>query len=301
MNEGLQSDGARSRFFLLRSLATLAPLDDAAIAMLAEHARPRRFRAGDVMIAADQPVRAVYLVLEGAVELRQGEARFPMGRGGGVGFQTLITRMTGVSAVATADSRTLEIPAAVILDAFEEDFAFMRNGLRLAAGAVLRQRGGLPADPRRQGEVDAGEPRPSLGFTERLLELRKVPIFGNTNLGGIVEIVRCSVEVRGRAGDRLWTAGASADHWIQVLWGKIRCIAPDGREVVVGADYTLGVMDSLAAQPRSFTATAEADWCGYRIDHEAVLSVLETHFELARDFQAVLVGMIVADQAAARP
>jgi len=46
---------------------------------------------------------------------------------------------------------------------------------------------------------------------------------------------------------------------ITILYGRVRCTAPDGTSVDVGANFSLGVLDVSGSQPRSYEARALTD------------------------------------------
>jgi CRP-like cAMP-binding protein len=68
----------------------------------------------------------------------------------------------------------------------------------------------------------------------------------------------------------------------------VRCTVPGGRSVDVGSSYWIGTMDCFAGHPRGYDAVAVTPVIAYRADFEALLAVLDAHFELALDFIAVL-------------
>lgn len=288
--------GLRDRVLLLRSMEALSALDDESLRMVAEYSRVCRFDAGHVLMRDGEPIRAVYIVVDGEVEVsRKGTPVATVRRSFGVGFVSTLARdPEGVHAVTTEDTVALELPVTVLLDAFEESWPLLRNSLRLAAMSVLKTRGALPTGPGADSEVSAGEARDRpLTFVERVIEMRSAPLFRGCNLDAVIEMVRPSREVRGTAGDVLWRIGQPPHFYVRIDYGIMRCSAPDGRSVRVGAGQVLGAMDTLSTEPRAYDVVAETDYGLLRIEHETMLAVLEAHHKLAMNLQAVLSGILL--------
>ena len=203
----------RERLLLLRAMEALRALDESSLILLAEHARVRRFRAGDIVIAEGGPIDAVHLVTSGQITVTvSGKTIAVVGPGYGAGFAPLLARIpTGVRAVADVATQTLEIAAEVLLDVYEQDFAFIRNVMRLQSRSILGVRDGLPADPANPPAVDLGTWRDvERTLVERVLAIHAQPIFQGASLDAVIELVRSDVEVRYAAGDRIWAAGDSS-------------------------------------------------------------------------------------------
>lgn len=284
--------GVRDRALLLRSLSTFGGLDDEALSLLAEHAKPRSFRAGERVLAEGRPVEAVHVVVDGQISSRRrgrlvGEVR----RARGLGFLSLLAGDEGgVEAVADLPTHTLEVPAAVVLDAIDENFSFLRNLLRLSARGLLDKRGGMPASPARPPAAEAGEyPARKRTLVERVLDLRAGGIFAAGNLEPVVELARRTEEVEFAAGEPLWAVGDRSTWSVRVIAGRIECAGPgDAGRVAVGKGFVLGNLDALGDLPRSFSARAETRVVAYRSELDALLSIVETHPRLGRELLAVL-------------
>ena len=233
----------RGRLLLLRALESMDAVGDDSLALLAEHARVRRFRAGDVLIEEGRPVEMVYIITAGQVTVtRKGGLVSVVPRGYGAGFTPLIARdPNGVRAVADVDTHTLEVPAEALLDTYEREFAFVRNALRQQASAISRARGGLPADPDRPPAVELGtwrDRQPTL--VERLLAAQAVPLFANANFDAVIELVRNQREVRFAAGDVLWSAGEPSTFSLRIEYGRVHCASPAGRSAIDRARAAAG-------------------------------------------------------------
>jgi len=282
----------RDRFLLIRSLPTFAGLDEDALTLLVEHARSRTFRAGETVVAEGEPLRAAHIVIEGQItSKRKGKLLAVVTRGRGVGMLSIMARdPAGVHAVADVDTLTLTIPSDVMLDAIETNFAVARNTLRLCASSLVKKRGHLPAPPDRPPPFSMGEyhARPRT-MVELLIDLRANPgILADCNIDALISVARSVEEIRVEPGHLFWKIGEPSSHWLRVSYGRVRCTSADGKAVDVGSRFVLGVMDALGNEPRSYEARAETNVIAFQTQLESFLSLLENHFDLARDFIAML-------------
>jgi len=281
-----EASSAHDRMLLVRSLPSFAGVDEEAVLFLAERSRVKSFRAGDVVLEEGHPPSTVHIVIEGRlVSTRAGERVTVVGRSRGVGLLALLARdERGTRVVADEDTVTLAVSASDLLDAFEENFSFVRNSLRLTSRGLLDKRGKLPAPPN-SGAVELGEYREQpKTLVELLIEYsNRGGIFANSNLPAVVELLRHVAEVRLPAGTVLWRVGDPASYWVRIDYGCIRCTSPDGVSVDVGHNFVLGIMDALGQMPRSFEARAETEVVLHWTDLDPFLVVLENHFELARE------------------
>jgi len=288
--------GLRNRVLLLRSVENFLGLDEDAITRLAEHARHRAYRKGDVITVEGATQESIHIVVEGEVSVIRKKGVQTMAVGGGFGVLSAMASAKARRAVAAVDTRTLEIPVTAFRVALEENFSLLRNALRMIGHTLVRARGSLPADPAHPPSVDPGVyfERPKT-LTERLVELRQGP-FETMNLDALVDLSRRMVECRFPAGHLLWSVGDPSTHSFHVDYGRVRCTAGDGSTMDVGANFTLGVMDVWASHPRSYAARAETDIIGYRVSYEDFSIILEMHPEVGLELLRGLArGMLEND------
>ena len=281
----------RDRVLLLRSMAALAPLDHSVLVLLAEHARLRTFEPGELLAEEGKPIELAHLVVEGNVYVtRRGKRVARVTRGYGVGFVALLAGDEGgVRAEAEDRVQTLEVPSDALLNAFEENFALIRNGLRLQATALLERRSNLPADPRNPPPVDIGTYRErGLTLVERIIANRQSPIFGRANIDAVGELTRSNVEVRYEPGTVIWRIGDPATFFLRTDYGRIRCTNSDGEHVDIGTSFVLGALNCFSTRPHAFEARAETLVVAQRTSFETFLAVLEAHPDLAMSLLGVL-------------
>jgi CRP-like cAMP-binding protein len=293
--------GIRDRVFQLRALQVFTGLDDDGLTLLAEHARSRTFQAGEIVMPAGESVGALYFVLEGAVSVdRDGVAAPPDSVERGVGLLEYLARAAAPRVTAESDVRLLEIPAPAFHAALEESFSLVRDILRLLGATLTRQRRSLPAEPNDPPKATLGDYyRSPRTLTERMIELAASPL-GFGNVEALVDFARATVEQRVEAGHVFWLAGEESTFSIHVNYGLVRCTAPDGQTVVVGSDYTLGVMDVWGAQRRAYDARAETAVICYRVAFEDFLTIVETHAPVAANMLSGLARGLLDMEIAAR-
>jgi hypothetical protein len=162
---------------------------------------------------------------------------------------------------------------------------------------LARSRRSLPADPEHppQAEMGAYYERPRT-LAERMIEMRDSSLM-LTNGDALVDFARRIVEHRVPAGHVFGLAGEPAMFSIHVNYGRVRCTAPDGRSVVVGSDFTLGVMDVWGATRRSYDARTETPvvFC-YCIEFEDFLTIVESHAEVCASLLSGLARAMLPKQ-----
>lgn len=293
----LSIQSLRDRTLLLRTLPAFGPLEDDSLSLLAEYMRLRRFPAGEVLLRSGEPIHHVYIVLEGVIHWRRkGQERAAAATNQEVvGWLTLMARdPDGLDAVVESDALVVELPTEILEHALEEDFSIIRNLLRMGADSLVRLRGDLPARPDMAPPVELGvlrAQRPTL--VQRLIEMRSVPVFKRGNVEALIALARFSDEVDVEPGHVFWEVGDAARYYLVIEYGRVRCANGKGDSMDVGSNFVIGVMDAIAQRPHSYDARAETRVVGNRVELESFLAVLETHFELARDFLSFLARAVL--------
>ena len=79
--------GIRDRMLAVRALPNFHGLSDDSLLQIVEHARERRFRAGEELLVEGQPVEHIYIVINGAVTTsRDGKTFLVITDNGAVGI-----------------------------------------------------------------------------------------------------------------------------------------------------------------------------------------------------------------------
>lgn len=298
MLSDLANESLRDRTLLLRTLPAFASLEDESLSLLGEHVRLRRYRAGARLLTAFEPLHHIYIVLEGRVRC-QRPGHDPVSfaqRREGVGFLSLMAREPdGLDAVVEEDALLLELPAEILEHILELDFAIIRNMLRNCASALVDLRGLLPVAPEHAPPVELGvRPERRRTMVERLIDMRDVPLFRRGNVEALIALTRRTEYVEVEAGHEFWRHGELAPCWVVVEYGKVRCTNAAGVSVDVGSNFVIGTMDAIAQRPRAYSARAETEVVGNRIELASFMGVLETHFDLAREFAAFIARAVLS-------
>ncbi|MBL8739657.1 MAG: cyclic nucleotide-binding domain-containing protein [Myxococcales bacterium] len=275
-------DAIRDRVLVLRRMPQLAELDHDELALMAEHAHLVHARAGTVLLDENAALERIFMLVEGEAELtRKGIITTIVGPR----LVGMLELSAGVDVaprmMLTKNSLLLELPAEVVSAMLYEIPAIARGIVRLTAKNLLKTRSNLPAP------LDAPEPtegtwteRP-LTTVERVLVLRRAPLWTRANLDALAELAKHIEEQRVPPGTVLWEIGDEADRTVRVEYGIVSCTNADGERVRVGAGFQLGALDSLAGQPRSYRAVTETKAILYSVAAATQMAVLEVHANLA--------------------
>lgn len=281
--------GLRDRLLLLRRVNTLGRLSEHAMMLLAEHASVHRYQPDDVVLTEGNGVEEVHIVSSGRIDVTaHGLHVADVDAGGAVGIVSLMAQDPhGVTGVALEPTQTLGIPLDVILDVFEESYTFLRAGLRISAGTILRRDGHVfLAHGRRQ---DSGHERvEELSEIERVIELSEHGLLSSWNVNAIFDIATAVTELRVAAGDRIWTRGDQPSAAYHLISGEVSCDASDCKAGSAHRSGMIGLLESLSEIPRIHTAIARKDCRLLRIDLDDLLSALNTHRDMALEFIAAI-------------
>ena len=273
--------GLRDRLLALRALGNLANVDDEALTLLAEHARYRVFRRGDIVGQPDRVPTAIQLVLDGSITMsRGGTTVFVAKSGDGLFVLPVVGGVPAGRAVADTITRTLEIPAPAFMAALEDNFSLLRNELRLLALSTVSTRGLLPVGSLPSALVEgAGEyPERPLTVVERVMRMKQGP-FGVMSVDALSEFARTMTEIRVRAGEQIWAVGESSLYTLHLHYGRVRCTAPDGGNVDVESPTMLGGLEVWSGLNRPYEVRALTDVVAWRVALEDLLMVLESHVQ----------------------
>ncbi len=288
--------GLRDRLLVMRSMPNFAALADQDLTFVAEHARERRFKKGELLFD-DERVDRLHIVLAGKVTVtRDGKLVTVIENNGAVGTLALLALDDGRwRAVADADTLVLTVPEAAVRAALKESFPFYRNSLRLTAMTILKRRGNLPMSPSGAAPAVPGErPDRQATLVERMIQLRtRGGPFASGNMDALIELARRTTEFEVPAGHVFWEIGDPSSSSLRIIYGILRCTAADGSAVRVGTEFVLGGMDAWSLQPRSYSAIAETDVVAYRTEVEDFLEVLELQPDLAVELLRTLARALI--------
>lgn len=279
------------RMLHLRQIPVATMLPTPVLRMLAGAMRDRRFRAGRKVLTQGAPLDAMYLLIEGGLDLTRGGAPFgELAAPQTVGFLPILARQDApYDGIATTETRALELETDTLLELFADHFELLAATLRYFAERLWLEFQELPEEalgipPTEMGVV----PNRPLDLVERILVFRKTSGFATANLNGLATMARQVEEARIRSGTTLWRCGDAGARVFFLVKGSVRCEAADGRTFRYGSGTGVGGIEALADRPRWYTATSESDLVGYWGHAENLFDLFEHQHRMAMDFIAML-------------
>ena len=281
-SEGLSS---LERMLVMKKLPTYGTLPNADLAVLAEVSRERFFPKGSLLLAEGEAVPAIYLIVEGRVQVsRGGRVIGTVAADNGIGGLGLLAGDPyGVDARALEDTLTLELEADLMFELFEDRFAILHHILRDLSRQMIDQY----RDPRiSPAEIIPGWEAVPLGrdldLVERIFFLRKMLPFRKAGINALAEVSRALTQIQFEAGTVLWREGEPAHGIYLVLNGRVRCRSAAGQDFAAGPGFPLGALEAVAEAPRWYGAVAETRIAGLQGPVETLVDVFEDNFDLAR-------------------
>lgn len=288
-SDSLRLIGPMERALFLKSLGPMGDLSPSDIAVFAEHARERHFRAGETIVRGGDPIHSYHMIVEGTVRARGAEYLAGTDRGprDPLGFLGMLARRDDLEAVTAEETVTLELEDEVLHDILEDSFEITVNLIRSLAAMTLEIRRQIPPGawlaPLEGLLQPTGRP---LDLVERILLIRRPgSSFENASLDAITTLARNTPEVRFRRGETLWKSGDRSDHALILVSGSVACTMQWGfSRFRAGPGYPLGNLERFSGDPRWYSAVAETDVVAVRTETEAFLDLLEDHPDLAMSF-----------------
>lgn len=285
--------GSFERLLLLKKAPHIGTLESELLALLADAARPRVFRRGQLLASEGERVSASHFVVDGRLHLvRAGQVVGHAEPGAALGGLAVLARtLWPITVSADRDTLTLELDADTLLDLLEDHFSIMRHVLREVTRGIIAgwQRlppgtlppfGGPPFKPAK-GVRD-------LDLVERIFYLRQVVPFQRASINALAELARGLSEIHLPPGARLWSEGEAARHTLLVVDGAVECRARSGFRLSARPGVPLGALESMAGRPRFYDADVVRPLTGLAGDMEMVFDVFEDNLEMALNFLTVM-------------
>jgi CRP-like cAMP-binding protein len=194
--------------------------------------------------------------------------------------------------VADEDTLTLEIDADAVSEVLEDRFPILqhlqREVNRQALELVRRHR----LDPNAFFPVPAGELAAAFGLdlVDRLLLLRRMPVFERTSVTALAELARAMASVRFEPGTVLWQEG-EASHGILLLSdGSVQATGSGGVRFRAGPGFLLGALEAIGQVPRWYEARSLAPVTALQVQTDILVDLFEDSFEMATDQLALVAG-----------
>jgi len=285
------------RVLYLRTLEGLQNLSPAELASLADHARERFFRRGETLLEEGETPDCFYVVVEGEVEVSTGGVQLGVRtERQAVGLLSLLSGDEGgVQATARGNVLSLQFDADFVFDALEESFTVIQNLLRNTSRRYLSLFQQVAAGTRvGHWDSEVSCPARPLDLVERIVLLRRAPVFQNTSLDALGELSRQLVEVRQEAREVLWQIGDPSDALLIVVCGSVECQMADGGKMVAGPGFPLGSPEVHAGEPRWYRAVTLEHSVFLKSDSEILMDLMEDHVDMSMAFLGAIAGRVLA-------
>lgn len=280
------------RLLYLKRAPLLAGLAASELLALAEAASERYVAKGSVLFREQDAASSLHLVVEGTLaHSRYGERLATLGPGAGVGELPVLARSAmGSRAEAETDALTLEIDADALAEVLEDRFQIVQYLLRELS------RRALELVRRKRLDPASVFPEPSTGvidggggdLVDRLLLLRRMPVFERTSVTALAELARAMANVRYEAGTWLWHEGEPSERLALVTSGRVEASGTGGVSFTAGPGFPLGGLEAVAQAPRWFDARALTPVVALQAPTDVLVDLFEDNFEMAMDYLALL-------------
>ena len=280
------------RLLHLKRIPLLSGLPASEVAALADAAQERFFPRSEVVFREGAMAHAILFVVEGRLaNFRRGIQVGTVGPGQGIGGMPVLARAEyGSQVVAEEDTLALEIDADAVADVLEDRLPVLQHLLRETSRQALELMLENRLDPTVVFPMPPGELPGSeqLDLVDRLLLLRRMPVFDRTSVTALAELARTMAQVRFEAGTALWHAGEPAAHLVMIYNGSVRARVPGGVEFSAGPGFPLGALEALGQRPRWYDAVATTPVVGLYGQTDVLVDLFEDNFEMAMDYLAVI-------------
>jgi CRP-like cAMP-binding protein len=196
----------------------------------------------------------------------------------------------GTQAVAEADTLTLEIDADAIAEVLEDRFQIVQYLLREVSRRALELLRQNRLDPSRFfPEPPAGLPGGGeLDLVDRLLLLRRMPVFERSSITTLAELARSMANVRFEAGTLLWHEGEPSQVIVLVTSGRVQMTGSGGVSFEAGPGFPLGALEAVAQIQRWYDARALTPLVALQMQTDVLVDLFEDNFEMAMDYLALI-------------
>ncbi|MDB4941645.1 MAG: hypothetical protein JWP97_1179 [Labilithrix sp.] len=264
-----------------------------AAARLAPNMTDVRLAAGEVLYRPGDPPDAHWFVVSGAIRLEaEGHPSWVLGERSLVGTMDIsLDRPRTRTAIAERNSFLLRLPAGDWLDMLEDNFQLTQRALEGLGEFVNATRVELdPFTYDADGGPNAPIPEGPLGFVDRVLLLRSLPLFRGGEMQALANLAELAHVRQLAPGEVLVERGRAAPMLAVVLAGEVDAQREDRRRAQHYGPGTLVFGGAaVAGRDLGYEVRATAATRILEIGREDFLDVLEEHFQLAR---SVLRGLV---------
>jgi len=281
------------RLLHLKRVPLLSGLPASEVAALADAAEERFFRSGTILFREGDAATSMHFVVEGALANFRRDVKVEVvGPGAGIGGLAVLAREAmGSKVVAEQDTLTLEIDADAMTEVLEDQFTILQYLLRevnrQALELLRRHRldpSGVFPEPPSELVSDA------LDLVDRLLLLRRMPVFARTSVTALAELARTMASVRFEPDTVLWHEGEPSEGILLLSSGHVQATGSGGVSFHAGPGFPLGALEAVAQVPRWYEARALSPIVGLQTQTDVLVDLFEDSFDMAMDYLALVAG-----------
>lgn len=286
---GLLSPAERlGHLFSVPLLQVMPPAD---LALIAEYARERVARTGEVLVREDQVPPAFHVIVEGEV-LVSGANQIPrsLGPGAAVGLLSILTgERSGIRAEARRRTRLLVVEQRIFMDLLQSEFRILHHLLRALAKQVDTRGGTRKSLLRVWGAGRNAKAQRSLAWVrpmdivDRYVALREIIPSADLEPLGAWQLARLARTISFAAGQEVIAANTPAHGVLVIIHGTLEYRGTHSSRDVLETSDTFGLIETLAEVTYRGAVVAKGEGYGIQVDRDVLIDTFEDHTELALD------------------
>jgi CRP-like cAMP-binding protein len=248
-------------------------LDASIVATLAAYTEERFARAGEWLHHEGESVRDVFFLAEGGVRLmREEQVLREVSSPAGVSVASALSGTNwSPGIVATEPTVYLALPRTDFMQILEDRFPLLVQ----VATTLSQQDGHLVL----AGNAPSRVPE-TLDLIGRIVAARLNPLFAETNLTVLIELLRSAEEIELSAGEPVWQQG-NRDRGVIIPIEGTLCVDDGKTTAKAEPGDVVGLADLFCGDASTVVVAATTKVRVLQISNEKMIDIIEDHFEVA--------------------
>jgi CRP-like cAMP-binding protein len=261
------------RALFLAAQPYFSGLDASIVATLAAYTEERFARAGEWLHHEGESVRDVFFLAEGAVRLmREEQVLREVSSPAGVSVASALSGTNWSPGIlATEPTVYLALPRTDFMQILEDRFPLL-----VQIATTLSQQDGHPV---LSGNAPSRVPE-TLDLIGRIVAARLNPLFAETNLTVLIELLRSAEEIELSAGEHVWQQGTRDRGVIIPIEGTL-CVHDGKTTAKVEPGDVVGLAELFCGESSTVVVDATTKARVLQISSEKMIDIIEDHFEVA--------------------